>query len=557
MARHFTLSLLVLGLSATTAFSAVATQAAEKDSIAFGDLLVRGLQQAPTQASEAGQTLALSQSEALKHVYAKAGHAALWTDANGWRPHAHALLRYLGGLTAHGINRDLYHYERLQNLLRAPAAEHRVEAEFRLSDAFIRLYREFGQSDASQTKTDIPSPTQFLKPAQALDALLPLHPQYWALSRALVEQLQQSQDAGVEALHLPRILREGDEAPQIQILANKLRASGDYLGPDTRHFSAELSHALKAFQKKRGLGVDGTLGPMTAAELNANQDSRIQQLISNLERWRSAPRQFGDSHIAVNIAAQELRYVHEGELVTQMKVIVGKPSRPTPVTSSAVAEVVLNPDWTVPYRIAVKDKLPLIQKDPGYIDRHGFTVREGWHPDAAQVDPSSIDWAQLNADNFPYVLRQKPGANNALGVVKFLFPNPYSVYLHDTPNHQLFQRNLRLFSSGCVRLSEPMELAGYLLRHHGKSTDTIELGSADARTQSHILASPVPVHLQYWTSWVDEEGELAFLPDIYGKDAASMRQRGESGQLLSANELLARLDSGSTTLLAQASTVQP
>jgi murein L,D-transpeptidase YcbB/YkuD len=201
-------------------------------------------------------------------------------------------------------------------------------------------------------------------------------------------------------------------------------------------------------------------------------------------------------------------------------VVVGTRYRQTPVFSDRLSYLVFNPYWHVPPRIATQDRLPEFRRDPSLVSRLGFEVLDGWGPDARTVDPSTIDWGRLSADNFPYRLRQRPGPANALGRVKFMFPNRHNVYLHDTPARSLFGRTERGFSSGCIRVERPVDLATYLLRDNEGWTEArvrSEMSRSTERTV--VLQQKVPVHLLYWTAW-PEDGTLHFRNDIYRRDEA-------------------------------------
>jgi murein L,D-transpeptidase YcbB/YkuD len=258
----------------------------------------------------------------------------------------------------------------------------------------------------------------------------------------------------------------------------------------------------------------------TLAELNVAPARRVRQLELNLERWRWLPQDLGHRHILVNIAGFELDVVEDGQTVLDMRVVVGRPYRRTPVFSDTMRYLVLSPYWHVPRNIAVRDKLPLIKRDPAYLAkqelrlfaREGGTVRE--------VDASAVDWTAVTPANFTYELRQEPGPLNALGRVKFMFPNKYNVYLHDTPARELFARASRDFSSGCIRLEKPLELAVQLLRHDPRWT-RMRLDSMIAQRVERMvpLAEPVPVHLLFWTAWAAPDGSIHFRRDLYGRDA--------------------------------------
>jgi len=255
------------------------------------------------------------------------------------------------------------------------------------------------------------------------------------------------------------------------------------------------------------------------AALNVSADERVHQIELNLERWRWLPQNLGKSYVLVNIANFELQVVETGLAVINMGVVVGRPHRRTPVFSDQITYLVLSPYWHIPPGIAVKDILPHIRKDPEYLTRQNIKVFRGWGGESKEVDPKSIDWSKVSARDFPYRFRQDPGPGNALGQVKFMFPNKFNVYLHDTPVRELFTKTVRGFSSGCIRIEKPIELAEYLLRSDPKWTRETLLATIEKRAEQTIrLPQPVPVHLLYWTVWIDEEELIQFRSDIYGRD---------------------------------------
>lgn len=507
--------------------------------------------------------LNLLQRASLNELYRSRQIDPLWVDTKGWTAAAVELLGYVQDVYSHGLPPSRYHYGQLSQLQARTDRDSLRKAEILLSDAFLQLLIDLGPQPAAAADRKhvhldvILNPAMQASPAQTLDARLPRAEQYWALRRALQAWLRAETDRERElgTLRASRFLQQGDTGPQVLALAKALKDSGDFTGEPGAVFTPELTAALKRFQQRHFLDVDGLVGPMTAREIGADHASRTQQIISNLERWREQGDR-PDSYVQVNIPAQEARYLFEGEEQLRMDVIVGRTDRPTPRFSSSINELVLNPDWTVPYRIAVRDKLPLIQNDPEYLARHNYSVRTDWHPDAPRVAAEDIDWNELNEDNFPYVLRQQPGASNALGRVKFLFPNPYSVYLHDTPQKSLFSRNQRLFSSGCVRLAEPMELAALVLRNHAAPSLEVDLSEEAAQPTSIALREPLPVYLDYWSAWVDENDELRFYPDVYQRDQRMAAARQSRALFASAATLVAHLEQTAGTLLASNSSAR-
>ena len=245
----------------------------------------------------------------------------------------------------------------------------------------------------------------------------------------------------------------------------------------------------------------------------------MRQIELNMERWRWLPQTLGERYILVNIANFALDVVERGRSVLAMRVVVGKPARRTPFFSAEMTYLVLNPHWYVPPTIAIQDKLPLIRRDPGYVSRQNFKLFRHGEGGVTRVDPRSVDWSSVSARNFPYQLRQDPGPRNALGRVKFMLPNPYHVYLHDTPARELFAKTERAFSSGCIRLESPMELAEYLLKDDPQWPRQKIVASSQRGTEQVIqLPTSIPVHLLYWSAWTNEHGVVHFRKDIYDRD---------------------------------------
>jgi murein L,D-transpeptidase YcbB/YkuD len=259
------------------------------------------------------------------------------------------------------------------------------------------------------------------------------------------------------------------------------------------------------------------VGGATLEALNIGPEERAASIVVNLDRWRWLPRDLGERHAIVNIAGFALEVKESGRVVLAMKVVVGRPYRQTPVFSSRVTHVAFNPTWTVPETIANEDVLPKVRDDITYLARTHLRVFEGWSEDAPEIDPSTVDWRR--ADPRKYRFRADPGPWNPLGKVKFLLPNPHDVYLHDTSERQLFDRTSRIFSSGCIRLEKPFDLLWYLLRSDARWTsEDVRVALESGEEKIFRLSEPLPIHLLYWTAWVDEKGKVQFRKDVYGRD---------------------------------------
>lgn len=289
---------------------------------------------------------------------------------------------------------------------------------------------------------------------------------------------------------------------------------------------ADALHSLlphhAGYAKLRQLLAHYRQTPRTQAQVQqGNQVAKIAQIAQNMERWRWLPQDLGRRYLLVDVPAYTLEVMEHDQPVLTMRVVVGKPSWPTPVLSATMSHVVLSPDWRVPPSIAAQELLPILRNNPGYLAQHNMKVSNG----TQEVDPRGINWWKVSTKNFPYRLRQEPGPKNPLGNIKFLFANRFQVYLHDTPSRPLFAKLERAFSHGCVRVEKPTELAEYLLRGVW-SRDRI-LASVGQRTSRTVaLAQPLPIYLVYRTVWVKDDGTVQWQPDIYGYDEA--QERGAS-----------------------------
>jgi murein L,D-transpeptidase YcbB/YkuD len=317
-------------------------------------------------------------------------------------------------------------------------------------------------------------------------------------------------------------MRKGDSGSRVAALRNRLLISGDLEGINEEHadlFDDETVLAVRKYQERHGRTVDGIVGPNTLLDLNAPVEERVRQMEANLERRRRLPSDLGKRFIMVNTASFQLEVVEQDQRLTTMRVVAGRRSRPTPEVSGELTYLVLNPYWHIPQSIAKRDILPKIQEDPAYLARQNILVFQNWEDHAPEIDAQSFDWSKVTEKTLAFKFRQEPGPTNALGRIKFVFPSPFSVYLHDTPARSLFRKTQRDFSSGCVRVEKAIELATLLLENEPKWTrkkilDTIHSGE----TQVIWLSEKIPVYFAYWTSWVDEEGTIHFRDDIYGRD---------------------------------------
>lgn len=284
-------------------------------------------------------------------------------------------------------------------------------------------------------------------------------------------------------------------------------------------FDKPLVAALTHFQQRHGLPVTGKLDALTRNWINVPPHHMAQKIALNMKRWRHLPNELGRRYVMVNMADYRLRLISEGKTEAQMKVIIGNKQRRTPVMIQEISTLVLAPTWSVPKRIALTSLLPKIKRNPRYLTQKGYRVIGRINGVNQYIAPERINWNRVNKRNFPYRIVQKPGASNALGSMKFLFPNDKDIYLHDTSQPQLFNLDKRALSSGCVRLEKPYLLAEKLLRgQQGWTRQHIENTIAQTRTTTISLKEKVPVYLMYWTTWVDDKGVLQVRDDVYSRD---------------------------------------
>ena len=350
--------------------------------------------------------------------------------------------------------------------------------------------------------------------------------------RSQVEQLQEAlqwhravaEAGGWTSVADGPTIRPGAEDPRLVMLARRLVQSGDL--PDTEvttstsEYNETLQEGVRRFQARHGLEIDALVGRRTLRALNVSIEKRIDQLRVNHERMRRLSNTQSHDFVLVNIAAFKAYVIRDDEVVWTTKVIVGEEEDQTPEFRSALSHVVFNPTWTVPYSIASEELLPKIKENPGFLARGGYEL---FDRDGDRVDPSTVEWSAIGIGNFPFTIVQQPGPENQLGQVKFVFPNEYSVCMHDTPAKSLFDKAARAFSHGCIRVDEPLGFAEVLLGAERWTSEQVDAAIKSGKTRSIELSEPLPLHVSYWTAEVDDFGQIHFYDDIYDRDAAALR----------------------------------
>lgn len=349
----------------------------------------------------------------------------------------------------------------------------------------------------------------------------PLHQEYTNLKKGLARYRTIQAKGGWPTIPAGTKLKPGQSSDAVPVLRKRLEvntASGqDSAAKNTNIYDEQLVSAVKAFQGQNGLNPDGNIGPETVRLLNIPIQERISQIIINMERWRWIPKSFEADHIIVNIPEYKLKLFKDSQEVMNMKVIVGKEMNATPIFSDRMEYVVVAPYWNIPPNILRDEIAPKVAADPGYLERNDMEVIT---EKGTVVSPSSVDWSGAGTDGFGYIVRKRPGPNNDLGNVKFIFPNVDNIYLHDTPRDELFSQAKRGFSHGCVRVEKPLELAEELLKDvPGGWNRSKIMQQVSTQKEKYIpLKAKLPVYLVYFTAWADSNGNVSFREDIYGHD---------------------------------------
>ena len=452
-----------------------------------------------------------------------------------------SLLEMIDESYLEGLDPNDYHTTALRAVRRSVAdleamqAADRAAFDLLLTDSIIRLgyHLRFGKVDPTsldpnwnssrslvgedpavtiQAAIDAPSLREFA--ARAIPRVF----LYERFKQALAEHRALEANGGWPSVPAGPTLKVGMNDERVRALVARLAASDDLsaeqaAGSDGMRYDETLAAGVQRFQLRHGLAADGAVGAATLAALNVTVAARIEQLRANLERARWVLYDPESEFLVVNIAGFQLYLVRRGEVVYRTRVQVGRPYRQTPIFKAEMTYVVVNPTWTVPPTIFRNDILPQLRRDPAYLATRNIDLFDSA---SAAVDPTTVDWS---ARSFPYRLVQKPGADNALGRIKFMFPNEHAIYLHDTPSRDLFDRDSRAFSSGCIRVENPFELAEILLGRSG-SRERLDGLVAGGRTETIFLPKPMTVMLLYWTAEPDADGRVAFFPDVYERDAA-------------------------------------
>jgi L,D-transpeptidase YcbB len=481
--------------------------------------------------------------------YAEHSGALLWVNAEGFTTRARHAMAEIRRAEDWGLSAAAYELPQLASNEARPAALAAAEIKLGLATLAYARHAGGGRLDPAQVsrsfdqKPSLPDPKEVLRavagtetPGTYLVGLHPKHPQFERLRQALLKAPAGGARPAPTAepvLELPNgpTLKPGMEHPHVAFLRQRLGVPARAGARD--YYDEQLAEAVMAFQRQKGMRPDGVISPRTRAALNGGSarsaqpspSSDMQHIIANMERWRWLPEDLGKLYVWDNVPEFMTRVVKNGRTIHQAKIIVGKPETQTVMFSANMRYVVFGPEWGVPDSIKIKEILPYLRPggyglfggfggtDTRVLERHNLRVSFNGRP----VDASQVDWSQVDIRRFTFI--QPPGASNVLGAVKFRFPNKHDIYMHDTPQRELFEKPARMFSHGCIRVQNPGKLAEILLTEDkGWSAEHVRDLMARGGNNEVTLSTQVPVHVTYFTAVAGDDGHVKFHADIYGHD---------------------------------------
>jgi len=501
---------------------------------------IEQLRQTPTAAFRGAR---LIQPETVARFFEARAFAPAWRIPTG----PEQILKAIRSIEQDGLDPADYHSSAITAALeahaRAPSTDLAAELQVLVADAAAALvdHARYGKvrpavldkrwnvdPRAGAPALDVTLDQLARAPAVdvGIEALKPNHFIYHGLKQALARMRLIAASGGWPAVPVGPVLKPGATDPRIASVRKRLSVTGELVGTaslDDPLYDADLQSAVKSFQARHRLTGDGVVGRATIEAMNVTAAARAAQLRVNLERARWVVGGLRDTFVLVNLPAFKVYVIRDRKNVWETRTQVGREARQTPTFRADMKYVVLNPDWTVPPTILAQDVLAGMRKGQNPIARKRLTILDD---QGRAVDPASIDWQTATPRSFRYTLRQAPGPDNALGRVKFIFPNEYSIFLHDTPSQELFAADQRTFSSGCIRVEHALDLAGVLLEGQKWTAERIQEAVQTKQSQTIFLQDPLPVLIVYWTASIGASGELRFAKDVYGLDPAVLRALG-------------------------------
>lgn len=487
---------------------------------------------------------AAARDEALSAFYRSRDYAPIWTSSRD-RGRRQALIKALGTAADHGLPASRYKRDELEKMFRAaksPRDRGRVEVE--ASKVFLQYAQDIqsGVLNPAKISRDIkrkPPRRDRLKqivafskssPRAYFKQLAPKTPEY---NRLMAEKLKLEKRLGKGGWG-PKVqaksLKPGQSGAAVVQLRNRLNAMGFMKRSASQSYDGNLQKAVQQFQLAHGLSPDGVVGAGTMAEINQPVDKRLQQVIVAMERERWMNTARGKRHVLVNITDFHAKIIDNGKVAFQTRSVVGKnvDEQRTPEFSDVMEHMIINPTWNVPRSIATKEYLPLLKRNPNAVRHLRLVDARG-----RTVSRSAVNFNQYDERTFPFNLKEPPSQGNALGLVKFMFPNQYNIYLHDTPSKSLFGRETRAFSHGCVRLQDPFDFAYALLsKQESKPVEFFQARLKTGKETQVNLKQPLPVHIIYRTAFTQAKGRTQFRRDIYGRDARIFNALAKAGVVL-------------------------
>lgn len=474
----------------------------------------------------------------LDVFYQEQGMRPVWLRGfTTFQPRAEAVVDILKESWTHGLNPEKYHVSRLSALLTDASIMNRYEFDLLLSDAVIRYVRDLTGMRGSHAPSERavkywrqPLETEAIlkeialsaDPVARLRALEPGTKLYQALRHELMTL---TRGGGSAPIAMRSSLRPGQSDKAVPALREKLGLKAS----DSLVYDDDLAAAVMKFQRQNSLTADGVLGPKTMAIVNRDNADKIVQLVANMERLRWMEQGRPDRYVLVNIPSASLWAVDQGKVALEMPVIVGKTARPTYSFKTEITGVRLNPNWTVPPTIKKADFLPMLQEDPYVLSKRGISI----HYNGQKIDPAEVDWSNVGSRGLhDFRMTQSPGADNPLGKVRVIMENPYNIYLHDTNHPEMFAREERTLSSGCVRVSQPEKLAEFILKNNdGWRSEALQQMISSGRMRDIPVKQSIPVYITYQTIWLDSQGSLVYGRDVYGQDAKLAENLKRTGDL--------------------------
>ncbi|MCK4910708.1 MAG: L,D-transpeptidase family protein [Thermodesulfovibrionales bacterium] len=523
------------------------------------DLEVSNILRNNLQTETGAERLKLQQPALVSRFYTRLGFRPAWTKGAKALPEAQELSEALRDAFAEGLNPDYYNLVDievgLRNLQEAAGdggtltPERIAWIEILISDAYFAY--------ASDLITGRVKPMLVVEDARveaikmelsgflirmlrvgwikdSLESLSPRNPEYQRLKKALAIYRKALSQGGWKSITTQ--MKRGDRGIGVKALRDRLMATHDLMSSNTTEdeklFNSSVAKAVRRFQGRHGLEADGMVGPVTLETLNAPVETRIKAIELNMERLRWLPRELGKTYVLVNLADFTLKAVSKDAPDLKMRVIIGKDFQSTPSFSSKMTSLVLNPYWNIPQSIARDEIVPILQNSPGYLEERGIEILMGWGDNEHLVNPRDIDLVTIADPREGLRLRQKPGGANPMGKVKLLMPNRFNIYLHDTPADYLFQREVRTFSHGCIRLEKPQELAAFAMRKSPRwSRNKIQAAINTGSRYELNLPEPLDVMVLYQSAWAADDGRVTFRHDIYGRDRELDRMLRETVQI--------------------------